>query len=324
MKRTIPALPALRSAARILAAGILILMIPAAGMTVGAEDGTQEEQAMNHGTFEISIDSSYSGLRADWEEQQAENGGNVTYRITVLGSAEQAGSAVLPEEVLYTGGMMDYTYAMLLDYIAYACQEQGIPGSMRIRIDAASDGEVFASGYTDAFDPRAFYPEKEELILGEDVLPEEICGFDYIGFADYVDGNFSYSIRKTEDGILYYASSPKINRDREIERKLSKTQWDRLMELIARGRIVRSRVDDPEMEVLDGSGSWMDVRWEGMTEMEKAFYSFAISGADRTELEDFLTEAAQSSSRAPVIAGVAVTLAAGIAGAVAARIRRKR
>ena len=73
---------------------------------------------------------------------------------------------------------------------------------------------------------------------------------------------------------------------------LSEKDWNDLWNIISKGHMERARVQDPEMEMLDGGGEELEVRWDMDDADISRFYSFKADESVRRELQDWFTKKA--------------------------------
>ena len=279
-----------------MAAGLLLLLF-------GAFQPAQAEGQ----DMEINVNTDYGNLRLGWEEIP----GADSYRITMLDESDN-------ELVSYTesGSGSD-----CLDQLAWYCQENGFPVSVRFHVQALQADTLLSEGVTDKMDPRDFFPEQEQLRWDEDVDPALVTMFSWDTSGDTAEGNNHISVYRSGREIMmsadYYDSSSKHH---ETEKKISEAEWQELLNLLRQGSIVRRYVSDPEISMLDGSDAKMIVRWENMSDTQERFYAFS-PGESGDALLKWLFDHSKKSMGAFWIAGAAA--AAVVAGEIFARKKKK-
>ena len=220
----------------------------------------------------VSVTDDYAVLRLYWETPEPVKG-NESYIITVQGRNEGE-FADLYESEIPSG------YLVGSDYVSYVCQESGFFNEMRFIIVALSDGKPVACYIGEPFDPRRFYPEKKELIFGEDIKLEDIESFTWSCNGTTAESNYSYYVEF--DGKKAHITRTNVNGEKS--RIISRGKWNKLLEYIAKGKLVRKRAGDPEIIELDGSDDSMSVTWAGITELQRNSYSLHVSQELRGEI----------------------------------------
>ena len=209
----------------------------------------------------VELDTEYGQLDLRWPETACD-----TYTVSVIGvNADK-------ETVLYELPV-DSTYYRATDAAAYACQENGFPALMRFRVDAVKDGQSVSAGITETFDPRAYFPEKEKLIIGEDIKPEDIRSLTWMTSGTTAESSqmLEVSLSGSEAFIAghYYEDMHR----HEVNKKLTAPEREEFMRILAEGSLLRSYVMDPEFFMLDGSSYTMTLSWNGM-EKRDSYYVY--------------------------------------------------
>ena len=229
----------------------------------------------------VELQTDYGQLILRWDvSQEADN-----YLVTAIGS-EPDGST----KDLYSISASN-EYMQALDLAAYVCQEYGFPSEMCFRVDAVSEENVIASGISASFDPKDYYPEKEELIIGQDIPEEAVTGFSWSGSGTMVNDSFHFSL--TKDEMVSFSGSwyDDHYNYREKERILNEADWNKLLEILRNGKLVREHIMDPGIEILDGTSETKSVAWEGMTEKDRFYVFFP---ADESAFEEWIRTVAES------------------------------
>ncbi len=224
----------------------------------------------------VSVTDDYAVLRLYWETPEAVKG-NESYSITVQGRNEGE-FADLYENEIPSG------YLVGSDYVSYVCQTNGFYKELRFVITALSDGQPVACYIGEPFDPRRFYPEKNELVFGEDVKPEDIESFTWNCNGTTAESNYSYFVEF--DGKKAHIT--RSNANGEKSRTISRYKWNRLLKYIEEGKLVRDYARDPDLVVLDGSKDVMNITWADMTELERNSYHFVASEQLRGDIIKYL------------------------------------
>ena len=204
--------------------------------------------------------------------------------------------------------------------VAYYCQENGFPEKMRFHVEASKDEEVTAEGFSEEFNPKDFFPERESLQLKDDIPLESITAFSWNTNGSYVEANQNLYFYKDGDDCylegLFYRDSKKT----EVKKKLKEQDWQEFLALLSQGEVVRKYIMDPEIVILDGGDNSMELEWEGMSDMEEKYYVY--SSSNREAIIDWLEKKGQSGSRG--IFAVAGALGAGLlAGFFVMKKKRK-
>lgn len=226
----------------------------------------------------ITMETDYGRLHLQWEEVP-----EASYRV-ILEEVSEAGERLdlLSWEEEYPG-----TYGE--DYVAYYCQEHGFPQQIAFRIEACQGEDVKAAGQTEAVDPRQFFPEQEVLQIGSDVPLEKIDSFYWNTSGPSMEMNQRLDFNRTGEGCVlsgvYYDEQ---GRQVNVAKKCTEADWNELLQLLQQGRLERSYVSDPQIEMLDGSENFLKLTWEGMSEVQQKYYSYRTE--DPEVLQNWLKE----------------------------------
>lgn len=159
------------------------------------------------------------------------------------------------------------------NYAAYHCQEAELaeePWLLRAEVRAEDGSPVSGSGEGEI---RNILPPEEGPVIGDDLRTDQIVSLTWSGFADYAEGNFNYTFAKEEDEYRFRANYADGSYWKEQDTALTEEEWNRLVKFLLKGKLRRNYVEDPEMEILDGSGEDFRLTWEGQTEQE-LYYGF--------------------------------------------------
>ena len=226
----------------------------------------------------ITMETDYGRIRLQWEEKEESS-----YRV-ILEEVTEAG-----EHLDVLSWESDYASCYAEDRVAYYCQEHGFPYRIAFRAEALQGEEVTAVGQTDTVDPREFFPEQEVLSIGSDIPLEKISGFYWNTSGPSLEMNQRLDFDKTEDGYVlsgvYYNEQ---GREVNVARKCTEADWNELLQLLPQGRLERSYVMDPEIEMLDGSENELKLLWEDMSEVQQKYYSYRTE--DPEALQNWLKE----------------------------------
>lgn len=249
---------------------ILLGFLMPAGSVVFAEVAEDNVMAELHPV----TNRSYGAFRIEWEEAEGADGYNA-----ILQSVDEEGNA----EDLVTGYCW-YPNVSVRDYVLYSCQENGVPYRMRFRIEALSDGEKTAEGYSEEFDPREIWPEKERLDFGTDIPLDSIRYVSWDSSGMTVESNWSYTASCYGGETLFSFSRPGKG---EAERKLSSRQWDRLCSLISQGHMERDYYEDPTLEILDGGDERIRIAWDSGDKEISHLYRFVSERSVEDEIKNW-------------------------------------
>ena len=251
-----------------------------------AYKNTGEQYMLNENEvsqINVELTDSAGNLHLRWEAPSQDT--SVLYTVTAV-SADNGST-----EDLYHLDTND-TYMNVSEVSAFVCQEYGFRRELCFRVDAKIRDQIIASGTSTSFDPSLYFPEKEELMIGTDISPEEITGFDWKGSGMMANDYFCYSFT-LEDALHLYADWYDDNSDRkETDKNLPASDRTQLIEFLKNGKLVRTRIFDPSFVVLDGSSQTMSVTWNSMEEKDR-YYEF--EPASPVEFEHWIRDAAETS-----------------------------
>ena len=244
----------------------------------------ETEVPENMRSIEPVIDRSYESFRLRWEEPE-----DLTfdlYRVTLLDAGDENGEALSLE---YSGSFINGE-----EIVLYYCQEFGVPDLMRFRVEAVEGDTVTAEGFTEAFDPSEFWPQKETLQFGTDIPEGSVISVSSYSRGETAEANWSYNAARYGGEMkIYYSAAGQ----QEKEKKLTKGDWDKLWSILLKGRMKRKHFSDPSVEVLDGSSSGMEVSWDSGEKDISGLYRFDADSEVREELQRFLERRASDPLR---------------------------
>ena len=242
-----------------------------------------------------------------WDKPAAE--GEDEYTV-ILEAVDEKGNA---EEVFRT-----QVYYHLFDadnYAAYACQENGFPYMMRIRVEYYSGGELAAEGTSEQFDPRDLFPEKETLQFGTDIPLDSIKYISWDSAGMSIEANWHLGVSHYGDEYMFYSSRAGKN---DIEKKIKKADWDKVVAIVAEGWMERDYISDPELVIMDGGGEGVAVSWQDEEhENLQTFYSYAADAETEEALQKWLASKEKGIFRNLKFWSFLVPVFAGGAGAIA-------
>ncbi len=238
--------------------------------------------------FEVELETASGDLNLRWEAPKGYD--HLSYQVV---------AQVRQNSRTYTEiyrKQVSYTYVPVLSIAAYATQENGFSERMRFMVEAYDGYKLVASGLSREFHPADYFPEKTQYEFGRDISQEDIYSFWWHGTGTLAQQNFSYeAVRKDGEAKLYatyYDSGGRVHR---AEKKLSDAVWEELIGLIVRGRVVRGSVADPDVVMLDGYSSDIQVLWNGMSEKEEKFCRYECEPEVSHKIEDLLKKHSKSS-----------------------------
>ena len=276
-----------------------LVVLAAVIALMGAGPACFAEESMTE--LDVTIDLSYSRCRCEWEEPEGRQG-ELWYTATVQAVSGQGSEDRISERC-------DYPYFQADDYIAYTCQEYGFCDAVSIKVEGFLGGEKVAEGFSESFDPRTVFPEKEELLFGTDSPIDSVYDVSVRSFGTAASDNWSVYAFNSGDEIQIVSSEAGKE---DVERKLSEEQWNELLSILSKGRMKRNYVSDPTIQMLDGGGGSITVSWsEGDYADFVSSYHFDADETVRQELEDWMTGQKKGGSAGWILwVGTALCIAA--------------
>ncbi len=171
------------------------------------------------------------------------------------------------------------------EYAAYHCQEADLaeePWLLRAEVRAEDGAPVSGAGEGEI---RGLLPPEEGPVIGDDLETGRIVDLTWSGFADYAEGNFTYSFTKEGEEYRFRANYSVPSGWKVRDESLTQEEWDELMEFLLAGELRRHYVQDPELEILDGSDDGFRLTWEGMKEHE---FRYEFIPEDRDAFEEWI------------------------------------
>ena len=293
-------------AALMLASFLLMMLVPVCFADTEKGDQTVEN-------IVITLDRMHNRCCCKWEKPAAAERDEYT---AILEAVDEDGTAreLLRATAFYHSFQAD-------DYAAYACQENGFPYMMRVRVECCNGNELIAEGVSEPFDPRDLFPEKETLEFGTDIPLEAIRSLSWDSAGMSIEDNWHMGVSHYEDDeYMFYSSKAG---EKEIEKKIKKSDWDQITAIIAKGWVKRDYIMDPEMVVLDGGGEGFAVSWEDEEhENWQAYYSYQADEETEEELQKWLAAKDRKSRGGWKLWTLIPAFVIGAAGAVLAIFRK--
>ncbi len=232
----------------------------------------------------VRIEKEYGNALVSWEKPE---GKELHYDVlirTVSGSdGGKTGNMVCTvpteQESFYAG-----------DYIAWYAQENEYYGPMAVQVTAYDGETVIAQGDSETIMAEECFPSVKELILGEDVKPEDITMISWSGTGEMIGDNFHITLLKEDDEYTLDGEFYDENGQHRAERTVEASVFEQAKNYLEGGRIVRKTVEDPEIIILDGSESGYQIWWNGMSELQRSRYEFLPAEAQEWHFKEFLKD----------------------------------
>lgn len=253
--------------------------------------------------FSVELSTDYGQLKLGWEKPETIRD-NEGYNIIV--------ERIVDGEWRHVYAVKSaYTYYDATDLNAYVCQKQGFTDRQRFIVEAYDTDTIVGYAVSEEYDPRDFFPEKEELIIGKDISVDDIDCVSFTSNGTNAEDNYSYTaVKEDDDYILYY--------DDTKEKKISDSEWNEIIKFVKAGRIVRKTVMDPEIVVLDGGYRRYTANWEGMSESDQSYYLLKLDNDDLLNYFGKLAKGIDS------IAAAGLGIAAAVGAASMLLLRKKK
>lgn len=250
---------------------LLIMIVPVC--YAGTEEG---ETAMEN--IDITLNRMHNRCLCSWEKPSAEGNGDYTVIVEAVDESGNAREAIRAQAY--------YSYFDADHYVAYVCQEEGFPYRMRVRVQYYNGEDLAAEGVSDTFDPREVFPEKEVLEFGKDIPLDSIKYLSWDSAGMSIEANWHMGVSHYGDEYTFYTTRPGQN---EKEKKIKKSDWDQVVAIIAKGKVKRDRIMDPDMVELDGGGEGFAIAWEDDEhENWQTYYSYVADEETAEELQKWL------------------------------------
>ena len=176
------------------------------------------------------------------------------------------------------------------DYIAWYAQEHEYYGPVAVQVTAYDGETVIAQGESESFMAEECFPAVKELILGEDVKPEDITMISWSGTGEMREDNFHITLLKEDDEYTLDGEFYDENGPHTADRTVDAEVFEQAKSYLEGGRIVRKTVEDPEIVWLDYSESGYQLWWNGMSELERSWYEFLPAEPQEWHFKEFLKE----------------------------------
>ena len=258
-----------------------------------AEDGDDSQLSLG-----FEMDTYYATITIDVKEDSLlelvsdDDLYRVVFRVTL---EDVSGNSLASYETRYH-------FIVATDYLNYYLQENGFIDQARFRITALLDGKQLATGVTDYVECRDFYPEQEELLIGPDVNLFDVNAVFFKATASYREGNYSYEVHRYYDEYVLYADYYDSLGYHDIERNISEKQYQEIIDIISRGKLIRKYVMDPELEILDGGSEEVEISWDGMSALQRNCYRLQLWPQDMVILRDTMQKMVTARNTLKIIA----------------------
>ena len=263
---------------------LLILLLagcvkrPEEEVTIVPED--KGEQLMELDKLDVSLDRSFKNLYVKWNKIDEPG---LIYRVTVQDGEGKA----------LASAHTDYESYNAADLIAYAAQENEYYGTVSLLVEAMQRGseEVLLAGQSESFQAAEFFPEEKEIAVAD----KRVTSFSYSArkstmvYGMYIGELQDVDIRVKDGEISCYGSYVKNGKLKEFEKKLKKEDWEEIESFLKQGKLVREKVDDPDLLILDAdSPEKISLTYEGMDRLQESRYELEVP--DREGLLELLLE----------------------------------
>ena len=261
----------------------------------------------------ITLDRMHNRCLAKWEKPSVNGSGEYTAIIESVDESWNAKEAIRTQ-VYYNSFDADH-------YVAYACQENGFPYMMRVRVEYYNGDQLVAEGVSDTFDPREVFPEKEVLEFGTDIPLDAIRAFSWDSSGMSIESNWHISVAHYGDDYVFYSSHPPKG---EKEKKMKKSEWDQIVSIIGKGKVERDYIRDPEMIELDGGGEGFAISWNDEEhENWQTYYVYTADAETEEELQKWLEAKEKGGLGSLKFWSVVVPVFLGAVGAVITVLRSR-
>ena len=226
----------------------------------------------------VTYDTKYGGFSVRWEEVT-----NASYRI-VIQKIDEDGKT---EDLFLT--IENYPFIQGWDLIGYCAQESGYYGDLRFHVEALDhSGKVLEEGNGPVFKTTDYYPEEQE----REIADRKIRSFSY-HIGTHSSMTMEYEADSLQNCSIYnngteisFEAAYTIGRDlKKVSKTLQEKEWEELQELIKKGKLVKKKISDPNLMILDGgSPEGLDITTDVFDRMENRFYELGLSREDKEEL----------------------------------------
>ncbi len=267
----------------------ILLILLLAGCTPKPEEEVTDvpedkgEQLMELDKLDVSLTRSFKNLYVKWNKIDEPG---LIFKVTVH---DEEGKNLAYAHT-------DFDSYNAIDLIAYAAQENEYYGTASFLVEAMKRGseEVLLTGESESFSAGEFFPEEQQIALED----KTITSFSYSArkstmvYGMYIGELQDMNVRVKDGEISCYGSYVRNEKLKEFEKKLKKEDWDEIEAFLKQGKLVRRRVDDPDLLVLDAdSPERITLSFEGMDRMQENWYELEVP--DREGLLKLLLEKAR-------------------------------
>ncbi len=257
---------------------ILITGILLAGCSAPAETGDVKGNENNTmtapGQLHIEYDNAYGGHALRW--QSPDNGETYTYTAELL-AEDEAYQPRCPVKIAFSGHYLD-----ILPLVGWYVQENEYEGNLFFRLTAEGSNGSTVQEDSPVFASADIIPSQKELQFGEDIAPEDIQAFSWNGSGDSVEALFSYGITGYDGEYSYSAHYHDSNgKEHNIDRKITKDEWQAVIDEVCTGHMQIRSFDDPDMFRLDGSDENFSLLWRNEDVSVQNLYEFIPADQDR-------------------------------------------
>ncbi len=137
-----------------------------------------------------------------------------------------------------------------------------------------------------------FFPSDNPMTIGEDIAIHDIHSFRYSGSGSEPSDFFFYDLQPEEDGYLYETEYFYEDEHYQFTAHITDEEADAVFSILNGAVWERTYIEDPMLMILDGSSSEAVISYEGISEMEEAFYSLRFSREQRNALRELLHQTA--------------------------------
>ncbi len=235
------------------------------------------------------VDISVGSAAVSWEVPMNLEPADEVYYLTCYTADVKDNQITRNDKVFETELTIPYFNANR--HISYYCQENEYFGYFIYDVVAYVDDEIMASGSSEPFKGEDVFPIEKSI----EMEGLEINSFSYVSNADYVEGNFSFHILLQKDSIVLYATYfDGVTLDKKtVEKNITLEEWEGLLKLLKDGSLLRYKVSDPEIEMLDGTEEYFRLGWVKQTHQQENYIRFYPNN-NKEEISKYLHDLANS------------------------------
>ena len=251
----------------------------AAALLLGACAAADHGKGEN--TMQVKLTNNDGWVYAEWERPEE----NCEYEVSLF---EKGNS-----DAFYKTETAGVTLG-LSDRIAWYYQETLQSDSFRhpmdlvVKTSALKNGKAIAQGESEPMHLEDLFPPKEAPQIGKDIPEEDITVFEWSSNGSSTELIYNYYVSFDPEEPVYYASWFGENGNADIETETGEQFRKAVFDLIIRGELYRKYVEDPDLEILDGSEESLRIEWNGMKDSERSYYRLKLSDAQKSELRALL------------------------------------